>query len=116
MDAEHAAPETSHSNYLLSFLGAVGSLLLFAFILFLAYLPNRPPPVDQEIVNSRLENLAQTRATQRDLASSYGWVNRQEGVVRIPTERAMELAIARLAADQPLYQEHEAPSAQGGAR
>ena len=34
------------------------------------------------------------RQEQKRLASSYGWVDRQQGVVRVPIERAMELYLA----------------------
>lgn len=33
---------------LFTFLGGLGAILIFALILFVAYLPNRPAPVDTE--------------------------------------------------------------------
>lgn len=102
-DEEHGLPETSHSNYLLSIIGAIGSLLLFALIIFIAYLPNRPGPVNARQVEQRLTNLAEVEAKQTDLASNYTWVNEKEGRVRIPVERAMQLAAARLAKGKPAF-------------
>ncbi|WOO43649.1 hypothetical protein [Rubellicoccus peritrichatus] len=103
MDADHTAPETSHSNYYLSFVGAVGSLLLFLFIIFIAYLPNRPGSVNEDIVENRLNNLATVRAAQKDVATEYAWVNEKEGVVRIPVSQAMKLTAERLGKGEPAF-------------
>lgn len=34
-------------------------------------------------------------AAQQEAVSSYGWVNNESGVVRVPVDRAMELVLAR---------------------
>ncbi len=93
---EKTPTQPTLSNYTLSLIGAVLSLLLFVFIVFIAYLPNRPAPVDQELVQTRATRLAELNAAQAELADSYKWVNKPEGVVRIPIERAMELTVQRL--------------------
>lgn len=103
MDADHAAPETSHSNYYLSFAGAVGSLLLFLFIIFIAYLPNRPSPVNEGIVENRLNNLATVRAAQTDAATTYAWIDEKKGTVRIPVTQAMTLTAERLGKGEPAF-------------
>lgn len=102
-DEEHGLPETSHSNYLLSIVGAVGSLLLFALVIFIAYLPNRPEPVNAQIVENRLNNLAELEAKQTEQASTYGWINQKDGVVRIPISQAMDIASTRLAKGKPAF-------------
>lgn len=93
-------PETSHSNFVLSVIGALGSLLLFALIIFLAYylpasrqepvMDNATPPAERE------EKLAAVEAKAAETAESYGVVNAKEGMVRVPVERAMELVVPRL--------------------
>lgn len=93
---DQSSPETSHSNYVFSILGGLGSMLIVLFILFVAYLPNRPPPVDQEAIEARKERLAELRAKERELTQGYAWVNREQGKVRIPVERAMVLTVQRL--------------------
>jgi len=40
-------------------------------------------------------DLEQMRAQEDQILSSYGWVDRNAGVVRIPIERAMELQLQR---------------------
>ena len=37
------------------------------------------------------QDLEQLRRKQQELLNSYGWVDRDAGVVRIPIERAMDL-------------------------
>lgn len=96
---EHDTEETAHSNPTLSILGAIGSLLIFAIIMFLAYLPLRPERTDASIRNERIERFSEHRAKEKSLAQNYRWVNEQSGVVRIPIERAMQLAVDRLNAE-----------------
>ncbi len=52
-----------------------------------------PPAPRLQINNS--EDLTALRARQRKTISSYGWVDRSAGVVRIPVERAMDLVAER---------------------
>ena len=40
--------QSSFSNLLLSVLGGLGAFLIFGIVVFVAYLPNRPDPVDSE--------------------------------------------------------------------
>ncbi len=89
-------PETSHSNYVLSVLGGLGSMLIVLFILFVAYLPNRPAPLDQAVVEARKERLTELRAKEREKTDSYAWINREQGKVRIPVDRAVRLTVERL--------------------
>lgn len=54
--------EVSKSNVLLTFLGSIGAILIFALILFIAYLPNRPEPVDAQVVADRQAIVDEVRA------------------------------------------------------
>ena len=47
-----------------------------------------PPP---RLQSSPAAELQELRAAEDALLSSYGWVNREAGVIHIPIERAMEL-------------------------
>lgn len=94
----HGTPETSHSNLTLSILGALGTMLLFALIIFLAYyLPakNRPT-TSAEVAAERKQTLIALQSQEASVVNSYGVVNAEEGTVRIPIERAMELVVPRL--------------------
>jgi hypothetical protein len=63
------------------------------------------PPAPRLQANPQAE-LAQHRASEEARLSSYGWIDRSAGVVRLPVERAMELVLSeglphRSAADHP---------------
>jgi hypothetical protein len=95
----NTAPETSHSNYLFSIFGALGSMLLFFIIILIAYVyMQRPAPVDQQIVDNRLAKLADVTAKETALTTEYAWVDQKAGVVRVPVELAMQLAVKEIAA------------------
>ncbi len=51
------------------------------------------------------------RAAQLERLRSYGWVDRERGIVHLPIDRAMELVVQGVRARGP---EPAAPAAQGG--
>lgn len=60
----------------------------------------RTIPPAQEVHGSRLlvdpgSEREQTRAREKAELNSYGWVDRQGGIVRIPVTRAMQLLVER---------------------
>ncbi len=54
-------------------------------------LPAGGPPI---LVNEPL-NLQQFRASEEAILHGYGWVDKTQGVVRIPVDRAMDLIVER---------------------
>lgn len=96
---EHDTEETAHSNPIFSILGAIGSILIFVFILILAYLPLRPESADAAAQLEREQRFAEHQAKEKSLAETYRWVNEPDGVVRIPVERAMQLKVERINAE-----------------
>jgi len=55
---------------------------------------NRLPPEPRLQTNPR-QDLSDLRSEEDRILDSYGWVDRNAGVVRIPIERAMKLAVER---------------------
>jgi hypothetical protein len=59
--------------------------------------PGKPPrlaaPVELQTLPA--EDIATFRAKKRELLSSYGWVDREHGIARVPIERAMALLAQR---------------------
>jgi hypothetical protein len=84
----------SKSNFLFSFLGALGAILIFVLIIFIAYLPNRPLPVDEAVVAKRQETADAARATSESKLEGYAVINADAGIVRIPIEEAMKRTLA----------------------
>jgi hypothetical protein len=60
----------------------------------LAVQESRVPPEPRLQINPR-EDLSNLRSREDESLTSYGWVDRNAGVVRIPIERAMQLIVER---------------------
>jgi hypothetical protein len=92
-----AAP-ASPSGFWITAAAAVGGFLIFILILVVAYLPNKPAslPEGTKTPQERADILRDVRAKDTAAANSYGWIDRQNGVVRLPIERAMELTVQEL--------------------
>src|SRR6266511_3050364 len=52
------------------------------------------PPEPRLLVNPT-RNLQEMRAREDEVLHSYGWVDRQAGIVRIPIDRAIDLLVER---------------------
>jgi|SRR5581483_11908139 len=55
---------------------------------------NRLPPEPRLQTNPR-QDLSDLRAQEDQILTSYGWVDRNAGVVRIPIDQAMKLVLQR---------------------
>ena len=98
MSSNHQEKKDSEARAGLIFnaLGLLGLMLLFGVIVGVAYLPNRAQRPDEDVVEARMRTLSEVQASQKKLVSSYEWINKEDGVVRIPIERSMELVVTRL--------------------
>ena len=56
--------------------------------------PRIEPPLPR-LQSSPTADLKELRAAEDAVLNSYGWVNHESGVIRIPIERAMDLTIER---------------------
>jgi hypothetical protein len=92
--------EVSQGNRLFTFVGGVGAILIFALILFVAYLPNRPEPVDQAVKDKRQAQADEARAAGLSKLNGYAVINAEAGTVRIPLKKAMELTVAKYNAEK----------------
>jgi cbb3-type cytochrome oxidase subunit 3 len=88
-----------------------GAFVLFAlFAAFVAWMlrAGDPASFDEEAIRAkeRYDILAKIDAENKALITGYGWADQAKGTVRIPLDRAMELAVAKLAAQgepRPAY-------------
>jgi len=83
-----------------------GVVLLFALfgVIVLAVVGPTPRGADfeQKRANAREEKLKTLRQADAKELTTYGWIDKNKGVVRLPIDRAMELAVAELARKQPV--------------
>lgn len=86
-------PSNTHSW--VTFAAILGGFAIFALIVTIAYLPQRPAGVRQGALTpkERTTRLMELRGKEQKQASSYGWVDQQKGVIQLPVDRAMELTI-----------------------
>ena len=74
-----------------TFLGSLGAILIFAMIIFLAYLPHRPDPIDASIAATRQAKADEARAAGIAKVSKYA-VN-GDGSIQIPVKAAMKIVV-----------------------
>lgn len=86
--------ESSTFNQLFMFIGIAGTILIFAVILYVAYLPARPPAVDKQVSEKRLQTANEARAAGIAKITVFEVIDPEAGVVRIPIEEAMDLTVA----------------------
>jgi hypothetical protein len=83
----------------------VGVVLLFVIFGFfvLVVIGAMPRGSDYETTRARarMEKLAEVRKEADKALGTYGWADKQKGVVHIPIERAMQVTRAELAVQKP---------------
>lgn len=89
---------TSPKNFWVTLAAVIGGFAIFLLILFIAYLPQAPAPLPEgsKTPAERAALLADLRAKEKAAVSTYGWVDKDKGVVRLPVDRAVELTIQEL--------------------
>ena len=90
--------ELSTSSRLLSLAGIIGAILVFALILFVAYLPSRPDPVDQQVNDARQAKADEAALQVSAKLDGFEVIDAEAGTVRIPIEDAMESTVAAYSA------------------
>jgi hypothetical protein len=83
----------------------LGVVLLFALfgVIVLAVIGPAPRSDDyeQKRAKARQEKLKTAREEDAKALNSYGWIDKNKGVARIPVTRAMELTLLELAQKKP---------------
>jgi uncharacterized protein (DUF58 family) len=82
--------------------GIVLLFALFGVIVFAIIGPSqRGSDYEETRAKKRIENLKTLREETDKALTTYGWIDKNKGVARIPIERAMELTVADLAKQKP---------------
>jgi hypothetical protein len=74
-------------------IGILGSFLIVAALVFAMRHYTQPPPLGEDRVALRKKALAELRATEAEELNTYGWLDQGKGIVRLPIEEAMKLAL-----------------------
>lgn len=88
----------SSKNVWATLAAAIGGFAIFLLILYIAYLPQKPATLSQgsKTPAERTATLSDLRAKDKSATTTYGWIDQSKGVVRLPTDRAVELTIREL--------------------
>jgi len=85
-----------------TWLGVVLLLALFGVIVLAVVGPaSRGDDYEQKRAKAREEKLKTLREAEAKELTTYGWIDKNKHVVRLPIDRAMELTIAELATKRP---------------
>src|ERR1700681_3502872 len=85
-----------------TWLGVVFLFALFGVIVLAVIGPApRGDDYEQKRAKAREEKLKTARADDAKALTSYGWIDKNKAVARIPIEHAMELTLADLATKKP---------------
>jgi hypothetical protein len=85
-----------------TWLGVIFLFVLFGAIVLAVIGPSpRGDNYEQSRAKKRMEKLKALNETTTKQLSTYGWIDKNKGTVRIPVQRAMELAVAELSVKKP---------------
>lgn len=94
-DASSCSDSKCCSAFGSTLIAAIGGFAIFALILVVAYLPNKAAPAGDGVKTpeQRKAALAELHGKEKSAATTYGWIDKDKGVVRLPIDRAVELTI-----------------------
>jgi hypothetical protein len=85
-----------------TWLGVVLLFALFGVIVLAVVGPtSRGADYEQKRAKAREEKLKTLREADAKQLTTYGWIDKNKGVVRLPIERAMELTVAEFSSKYP---------------
>jgi len=98
MDAAPHNTATRKRNIWPMFAGAFVIFALFAGVVQFLVNSGDRESFDEEAARAkqRYDILAKVREENKGLTTGYAWADRAKGTVRVPLDRAMELAVAKL--------------------
>jgi hypothetical protein len=86
------------TNLWVTFAAVLGGFAIFALIITIAYLPQRPEalPEGARTPEQRVQLLQELRAKEQKVVTSYTWIDQNAGQIQLPLDRAVELTIQEL--------------------
>jgi hypothetical protein len=104
MNADDRGYERRDANLKWIFgVGLVGVVLVVAIVVFLNeyFIMTRESLVYESVLRPESAKLRELRAREDEILNSYGAVNAQNGVYRIPIDRAMQIVANEAFSKQP---------------
>jgi len=103
-----SGPPAPRGAFWVTLFAVLGCFVIFLVVLYLAYIPQRRmapevdlakiPPEEQWKYTpaGRQAHLDELRAREKAAATSYAWIDKNKGVVQLPIDRTMALALQEL--------------------
>ena len=88
-----SSKQPTYLNRFFTFIGVLGAILIFAVIIYIAYLPNQAGRVDAAVVAERQAKADSARASGIAKLKGFSVVNKESRIVQIPIELAKELTL-----------------------
>jgi hypothetical protein len=86
--------ERKGSSSFLYLVAIIAALLMMNYVVKKVRALTEPPVLDAPRAAERAKALAETRAADQAGLTTYGWIDKQKGIVRVPIERAAELTLS----------------------
>lgn len=99
-DNPHSLSERRHP-YLPGLWLAAGFLGLASLAFLLRPVGVTPDTISEKASMQRWDKLQKLKAEQTKDSTSYGWIDKDKGIARIPVQKAMEIITPRLRAQDP---------------
>lgn len=87
---------SNNTSFLTPLLVVIGTIAIFAVLVFLAYGLGGTDAPEGAVVENKPPSAATLRAKDQAVLTSYGWVDKDKGVVRIPVDVAQQLVVEEL--------------------
>ena len=99
-DNPHSLSERNHP-YLPGLWLAAGFLGLASLAFLLRPVGVTPDTITEKAAMERWDRLQKLKTDQHKDVTSYGWVDKDKGIARIPVEKAVEIIVPKLQAQDP---------------
>src|ERR1700737_5649427 len=84
-----------------TFTGLIIVLLFAVLVVLLVWQRQGIPTVEDVKKEKRLKTLADLNSENQKILTQYRWIDKAKGVIGIPIERAMDLALVQLQSNKP---------------
>ncbi len=88
--SQDCCKKTGFGIYAITF---IGCFLIVVGLVYGMLSIARPSAVGTPRAEERKNNLVEARQADADALNSYGWVDQNKGLVRLPIEKAMEVTV-----------------------
>ena len=87
------AKSPSNTKYVWTGIGFIGLILAIGILVSVLYFPNRLGDPMADVIAQRKVTLSEVVSKEKKLISEYAWIDKANGIVRVPVGQAMKLVV-----------------------